>query len=265
MSSSELTNKILGHDLFKVTTEGNQKLKSLSLSSVEADAVLLAIQGTLGTEVNKRGKITKKVLCDALTKVVTTTGWFQRKRAGDDTTVSVIRKCEEDFNRSFEAAISPKATTENGQQATDTAGSLTVCKFYKVGRCKFSKKNGVDGASCPMKHPPTCRAFDYKGPDGCNLEPCPKGLLHRTVCAKLRRGDCLRKAGQCHWYHPPQLSKRITAEKKKKKEEEEKLEMKTLLSEMRSLRQAQFMPFPAMQYPFFQQPYQCPPLPGGKK
>ena len=66
MSSAEPTDK----KYFKVTTSGTQKLKDLELNKVEADAVLMAIQGTLGTEINKRGKITKKVLCEALTKVV---------------------------------------------------------------------------------------------------------------------------------------------------------------------------------------------------
>ena len=58
----------------------------------------------------------------------------------------------------------------------------------------------------------------------------------------------------------------MLAEKKRKKEEEEKLEMRTLLDEMRSLKQAQSMLYPAMQYPFFQQlPYQPPPTTGRKK
>ena len=233
---------------------------------MEADAVLLAIQGTLGTEVNKKGKITKKVLCEALMKVVHTTGWFMEQVPRSNTVVADLQDCDRNFQKSFEAAISPEATTENGQQATDTASSVPVCKFYKVGKCKFSKKKGVGGAQCPMKHPPTCRAFDNKGPDGCNSEPCPMGMLHRSICARLLKGECSRKAGKCHWYHPPQLSKRILAEKKKKKEEEEKLEMKTLLDEMRSLRQAQSMPYPAVQYPFFQQlPYQPPPTTGRKK
>ena len=44
---------------------------------------------------------------------------------------------------------------------------------------------------------------------------------------------------------------------------DEKLEMKTLLEEMRSLRQAQSLPYPALPYPFYQyQPFQ---LPGVKK
>ena len=256
MSSAEPTDK----KYFKVTTSGTQKLKDLELNKVEADAVLMAIQGTLGTEINKRGKITKKVLCEALTKVVKTTGWFLEQEPTETATLGDIDEFENNFKRCYEAAISPEATTENGQKATDTASGTPVCKFYKVGKCKFSKKKGEE---CPMKHPPTCRAFDNKGPDGCNSEPCSKGMLHRSICAKLLKGECSRKAGKCHWYHPPQLSKRILAEKKKKKEEDEKLEMKTLLEEMRSLRQAQSLPYPAMPYPFYQyQPFQ---LPGVKK
>jgi len=256
MSSAEPTDK----KYFKVTTSGTQKLKDLELNKVEADAVLMAIQGTLGSEINKRGKITKKVLCEALTKVVNTTGWFLEQVPTETATLGDIDEFENNFKRCYEAAISPEATTENGQKATDTASGTPVCKFYKVGKCKFSKKKGEE---CPMKHPPTCRAFDNKGPDGCNSEPCSKGMLHRSICAKLLKGECSRKAGKCHWYHPPQLSKRILAEKKKKKDEDEKLEMKTLLEEMRSLRQAQSLPYPAMPYPFYQyQPFQ---LPGVKK
>ena len=102
----------------------------------------------------------------------------------------MLQKCDKNFDRSFEAAISPEATSR--QQATAT--------FYKVGRCKFSKKKGVDGALCPRKHPPTCRAFDYKGLDGCNSQSCPKRLAGEKrdsatgiILHISARGSCLRK------------------------------------------------------------------------
>ena len=131
-----------------------------------------------------------------------------------------------------------------------------------------SAKKGDDGeAKCPRSHPPTCRAFDDKGPDGCKSEPCPKGKYHRKVCAKLLSGECQRKAGNCYWYHPPLLSQKIKAQQKKRKEEEEKLEMRQMLEEMRSLRQPQVMQFPVqMPYPFYTMPQPAPtPFNSGSK
>ena len=56
---------------FRVTTQGKEQLKSLNLNDVEMDTVLLALHGSLGSEIKKRGKITKGVLCETMMKIIT--------------------------------------------------------------------------------------------------------------------------------------------------------------------------------------------------
>ena len=90
-----------------------------------------------------------------------------------------------------------------------------------LGNASLAKKSNDKGSQCPKSHPTACRQFDEKGPDGCDIE-CSRGKFHRSVCEKLLKGECLRKAGQCKWYHPPLLSKKVLAERKKKEEEEDK-------------------------------------------
>ena len=261
---------------FRVTTQGKEQLKSLNLNDVEMDTVLLALHGSLGSEIKKRGKITKGVLCETMMKIITLCDAFveQIPCSGSASPAQIEqaqKETEDKFRKDLEEVkltVAGGAKNDSQEDAVTGGSQETICRFYKVGRCKFSKKKGDDGeAKCPRSHPPTCRAFDDKGPDGCKSEPCPKGKYQRKVCAKLLTGECQRKAGNCYWYHPPLLSQKIKAQQKKKKEEEEKLEMRQMLEEMRSLRQPQVMQFPVqMPYPFYTMPQPVPtPVNSGSK
>ena len=255
---------------FRVTTAGKAKLKALNLKPVEMDTVRMALHGSLGAEYKKRGKITKQVLCDTMEKIIPLCSeifvqMVPNVDASADVVAKSIEDCDRQLNEDLESIISPEAkgASNDGHEAAVTGSDEAVCKFYKVGKCKFGKKGdqGPDAkeAKCPKSHPPPCRAFDERGPDGCKSDPCPKGKFHRSVCGKLLEGKCPKKSGNCYLYHPPKLSQKIMAGLKKK-EEEDRLEMSQMLAEMRSIRQAQLVQFPLQMppYPFYAMPQPVP-------
>ena len=269
--------KMASKRTFRITAKGKDKLKSLNLSQVEVDTVRLALHGCLGAEIKKRGKITKQVLCETMEKIIPlcSTMFVEMVSEAGASQEIVERETEEadrQLKEDLEAAISTgaRAASIDGHEAAVTDSEDTVCKYYKVGKCKFGKK-GDQAATCRNVHPPPCRAFDDKGPDGCQSNPCPKRKLHRTVCENLLAGECKKKPGNCNFYHPPKLSQKIKARLTKKKEEEERLEMTKMLEELRSLRQAQFVPFvpfPVQMpyHPFYTMPQAVPmPTNCGKK
>ena len=146
----------------------------------------------------------------------------------------------------------------DGQVETDTTGDKPVCKFYDAGRCKFSKRGGVEG-ECPFRHPRTCRAFDRRGPVGCKSEPCPSGKMHRKVCAELLKGKCPHRVGKCEFYHPPMLSRNLEKQRKKKEEDaREKSDIKNLMDfhKQQMVMIPFFLPVPCFQYlpQFFPKP-----------
>ena len=202
------------------------------------------------------------MLATTVKKIAVRSGLFVRKNRLGKASEESKKKFSENLRKQIEGAV----TRGSQEAAADQPPSSdeTVCRFFKVGKCKFSKKSSDRGSECPKIHPTPCRQWDEKGPDACSPE-CSRGKFHRSVCEKLLKGECLKKAGQCKWYHPPLLSKRILAERKKKQEDEDKLEMKSLLEEMKQFKQAHFLPVPMP--PFYQM---SPTIPstsrrGGKK
>ena len=237
---------------FAVAAGGSAKLNSMCLTTEEADTLIAALQGTLVSDLEggKNKKITREVLAKTLSKIAVRSDVVVERNCQGKASEDRKKELDENLRKKIEAAVS----TEGQPAAADSASSdETVCRFYRVGKCKFSRKSNDKGSQCPKSHPPACRQFDQKGPDGCDIE-CSRGKFHRSVCEKLLKGECLRKAGQCKWYHPPLLSKKVLAERKKKEEEEDKLEMKSLLEELRQFKQAHYLP---MQTPL--PIYQLPP------
>ena len=261
--------KMASKRTFRIAPKGKDRLKSLNLSQVEVDTVRLALHGCLGAEIKKRGKITKQVLCETMEKIIPLcSAIFVEMVPAEGANQEVVDRDSEEADRQLkedlEAAISTgaRAAPIDGHEAAVTDSEETVCKFYKVGKCKFGKK-GEQAATCRKVHPPPCRAFDDKGPEGCKSDPCPKGKFHRTVCAKLIAGECNKKQGNCSLYHPPKLSQKIKARLTKKKEEEERRELSQMLAELRSLKQPQLVQFP---HPFYTMPQPVPtPTNCGKK
>ena len=250
---------------FAVAKGGHASLNKMGLNTEEADALILALQGMLVSEIDggRKKKITREVLATTLTKIAVRSGLFVRKNRLGKASEESKKKLSENLRRQIEGAVS----SGSQQAAADQPPSSdeAVCRFFKVGKCKFSKKSSDRGSECPKIHPTPCRQWDEKGPEACSPE-CSRGKFHRSVCEKLLKGECLKKAGQCKWYHPPLLSKRILAERKKKQEDEDKLEMKSLLEEMKQFKQAHFLPMP-MPTPFYQMPPTIPSTTrrGGKK
>ena len=252
--------------VFRVTNKGKEKLKSLNLSQLEVDTVRMALHGSLGTEIKKRGKITRQILCDTMVKMIPfCSEIFAKQVPAVGASKEDVEQAMEEEDRQLKEDLQAVISTGDGGAPNDGHGAAvaggieeTVCKFYKVWKCKFSRK-GEEEAKCARLHPPACRSFDERGSDGCKSEPCPKGKFHREVCLKLLAGECSKKAGNCYFYHPPKLSQKIKAQQQKKKEEEERLEMTQMLEEMRSLRQAQYAQFPVqMPYPFYSMPQPVP-------
>ena len=248
---------------FAVEAGGTVKLNKMCLTTEESDALISALQGTLVSDLEggKKKKITREVLATTLSKIAARCDVFVERNCRGKASEDRKKELDENLKKKIEAAVSK----EGQPAAADPANSEeTVCRFYRVGKCKFSKKSMRErGDVCPKSHPTPCRQFDERGPDGCPGE-CSRGKFHRAVCEKLLRGECLRKAGQCKWYHPPLLSKRILAERKKKEEEEDKLEMKSLLEEMKQFKQALYLPTP-MPLPFYQLPPTIRPNQAGAK
>ena len=62
-----------------MTKAGEKQIKDLKLSSEEITAMQMALDGSLDKEHNKRGKITKPVLCSLLQKIIPETKWFEQQ------------------------------------------------------------------------------------------------------------------------------------------------------------------------------------------
>ena len=207
LSESETrTFKMSEKKYWSMTKAGGKQIKDLKLSSEEITAMQMALDGSLDKEHNKRGKITKPVLCSLLQKIIPETKWFEQSTSANE----ADKEAEEKALKEALEAVASDVTTSQDKKA--------ICRYFDAGNCKYGKGQ-LKGQVCPEPHPPTCKAFDRKGKEGCKETPCPQGKHHRRVCPKFMKGACTFK-DNCRYYHPPQLGKEIEAKKKKKQEEE---------------------------------------------
>lgn len=187
---------------------GKERMEELNLSVVEITAIQMALDGSLDKESNKRGKITKAALSSLLQKIIPETKWFTISTSANEEDRIAEEKA---LKEALEATVRDKPTGDKKEE------EKPVCKFFDAGKCTPRK-----GQTCENPHPPTCKAFDRKGKEGCKEEPCPRGKHHRRVCEKFTKGNCPYD-DKCRLYHPPKLGKEIETQKKKKQEEEEAL------------------------------------------
>ena len=138
---------------FRVTTQGKEQLKSLNLNDVEMDTVLLALHGSLGSEIKKRGKITKGVLCETMMKIITLCDAFveQIPCSGSASPAQIEqaqKETEDKYRKDLEEVkltVAGGAKNDSQEDAVTGGSQETICRFYKVGRCKFSKKKETTG------------------------------------------------------------------------------------------------------------------------
>ena len=75
-----------------MTKAGEKQIKDLKLSSEEITAMQMALDGSLDKEHNKRGKITKPVLCSLLQKIIPVTKWFEQSTTACSESLQLSRR-----------------------------------------------------------------------------------------------------------------------------------------------------------------------------
>ena len=124
---------------FAVAKEGQAKLNKMALTTEEADALISVLQGTLVSDIDggKKKKLTREVLANTLTKIAVRSGIFVRKNRLGKASEEGKKKLVENLKRQIEAAVSQGS---QAAAADPPSSDVAVCRFYKVGKCKFSKK-----------------------------------------------------------------------------------------------------------------------------
>ena len=250
--------------ILELSEEGRRKIESVSLSKLEAAALIGASKMSLKDDLTKNTKLTRAVLADTLMKILPLcNGLFQKRGPNPDLDITeegmeeklmeAQHMIEKENEKSILAAVVEKTTNMNSSKHSKDGSNkaaecldkqeMPVCRFFLIGNCKFEKS---EDKKCPYSHPKVCKAYDKKGPSGCHEKECPLGL-HRKICEKLINGDCRRKPEKCGFYHPTQL-RRSSRAKKKKEESSDKSEW--LETMMDGIKKFSLSP-PIMQFPMY--------------
>ena len=116
---------------------------------------------------------------------------------------------------------SQSSQAANNEVLTNKPPTIQMCRFYKLGKCKFGKE-------CRNEHPKFCKKFIKHGISKFSVQGCDGkcGKPHPSACRdSLRSKECSRE--NCRFYHIKGTNGKSTNQK----EEEKKVKPQPIPSE----------------------------------